>query len=305
MAKIPDQHLRERKYLTFVIGEPGGAPADPLVVDPPKERFVGDLVHPGVEDPTAYRPGNELASEYAGLQVLWKNFSTQFEMARTDSNSFTRKLTLKAAVVELRSLLDALPRFEALVAKVPTHDGVFPRSFVCLTEDERDTFRKKAKALNAAKKDLLKTLNKVRNSVGAHMSRPLLIGSPAAGQPETLSWDELEGLWNLLEPRMFMEIARLAEAYLLCAQHLPLYEFYRYETPTRIRVHAPAIATVTPTEMRFTALSPSLIKQIEKVDSSHVEGSSIVFRHEPVRWRIEWPEELRSEFPGLPDRVQV
>jgi hypothetical protein len=37
MAKIPNQHLRERKYLTFVIGEPtADAPANPLVVDPPK-----------------------------------------------------------------------------------------------------------------------------------------------------------------------------------------------------------------------------------------------------------------------------
>lgn len=308
MATIPAHQLRESKYLTFVIGQTtaDSQPVfDPLLLDPPQERYVGPLHHPGKEDPAAWRPGNDAASEYTALRVLWENFSAQLAMARKDSNSFTRRLTLKAAVVELRSFFDAVPRFGALVAKVPPHDGVLPRAFVCLTEQEREHFHKRSKALNEAKKGLLKTLNRLRNNVGAHMSRPLLRGSADAGTAETLTWAELGELWNLLEPRMLMETARAGDAFLRAAVHLPIYEFYRHESPTTIRFHVPAIAVEDGPEMRFTALSSSLVKQIELLDSTLVEGGAIVFRRDPLRLRIGWPDDMRARFPFLPDTVEV
>lgn len=304
MSEITLKQVRENKYLTFVIGEMSpGETAKPIIRDLNPRDFVGELYHPGVDDSNAYRPGNELASEYTALQVLWKNFITLFERAKGDSDSYSRKLTLKFAVVELRSFLDALPRFGPLVAAVPPHDGKFPRSFVCLTQDERSAFERKAKELNTAKKELLNTLTKVRNSLGAHMSQPLLKGVSAQKPKESLSWQELESLWQLLEPRMFLSIARAGHAFLAAAKHLPLYEFYRYETPKRIRVHVPAIAEVQGLELRLRALSPSLVKQIEELAPSCVEGTHIVFRRDPIRLRVGWPEDLLVTYPWLKDSV--
>lgn len=300
MRKIPFQQFRESKYLTFVIGEAKeGEVPQPFIRDVEPRDFVGDLFHPGKDDPMAYRPGNELASEYTALRALWTNFATVYERARTDSDSYSRRLTLKFAVVELRSFIDALPRFGALVAQVPAHDGRFPRSFVCLTKEERDGFERRSKALGKAKKAMFSTLTKVRNSVGAHMSQPRLRGMPVAKPKEHLTWQEMEDLWQSLEPRMLLELAQAAESFLRCVQHLPLFEFYRFETPKRIRCHVPAIAQENGLELRLTALSPSLVRQIEKLDASCVEGMSIVLRREPIRFHVRWPEELLKEHPEM------
>lgn len=304
MSKISLKQVRENKYLTFVIGKPEeGRTVEPFIRDVAPEDFVGELYHPGKEDPQAYRPGNELASEYTALRVLWTNFATLNQKAKQESDSFSRKLTLKSAVVELRSFIDALPRLGTLIAKVPAHDGQLPRTFVCLTQGEREGFEKKSKALNKAKNQLFTTLTKVRNGVGAHMSQPRLRGFASVKPKEEASWQELEDLWQLLEPRMFLGIGEAAESFLSCVQHLPVFEFYRFETPKRIRVHVPAIAQENGLELRFNALSSSLIKQIEEVDASCVEGTCIVLRRDPVRLRVRWPEDLLKSHPGLGDTI--
>lgn len=300
MSTLSLKKIQENKYLTFVIGEPEeGKSVVPVLrkIDP--KDFVGDLYHPGKVDKVAYRPGNELASEYTALKVLWTNFSALFEKAKTDSDAFSRKLTLKFAAVELRTFIDTLPRLNTLIAKVPPHDGKLPRSFICLTPEEREGFEKKSKSLGKAKNQLFNVLTKVRNNVGAHMSQPLLKGSPSIKPKEELSWQELEDLWQSLEPRMFLEIAHAIEAYLACVQYLPVFEFYRFEAPNRIRAHVPAVVQENGHELRFTALSPSLIKQIEQVDASSVEGTCIVLRRDPIRFRVRWPDALLTEFPGL------
>lgn len=307
MSKISLKQVRENKYLTFVIGEPEeGRTVEPVIRDIEPKDFVGELYHPGKEDRTAYRPGNELASEYTALRVLWTNFATLNQKAKQESDSYARKLTLKFAAVELRSFVDALPRLGALIAKVPTHDGQLPRTFVCLTKEEREGFEKKSKALHKAKNQLFNTLTNVRNSVGAHMSQPRLRGSVVVKPKEEVSWQELEDLWQLLEPRMFLDIGQAAESFLTCVQHLPVFEFYRFETPKRIRVHVPAIAQEDGLELRFNALSASLIKQIEQVDASCVKGTCIVLRREPVRFRVRWPDEVLKEHPELGDaRIEI
>jgi len=304
MATIPSKQLREHKYLTLVFGtRETDEPDAPVFRDIEPKDFVADLYHPGKVNPGAYRPGNELASEYTALQVLWMNFVMLLEKAKRDSDGYSRKLTLKAAAVELRSFFDSVPRLATLVAKVPAHDGSQPRAFICLTQQERDGFEKSAKALGACKNKLFTTLTKVRNGVGAHMSRPLLKGSASVKPKEELSWQAIEELWQLLEPRMFLDVAQAGTAFLASAQHLPLYEFFRYESSTRMRIHVPAVAEERGPELRFTALSPSLVAQIEQLDPSVVEGTTIVFRREPVLLRVQWPQEFLDRHPELGDGI--
>ncbi|MFG6463717.1 hypothetical protein ACG04Q_19240 [Roseateles sp. DXS20W] len=278
MSFFSPKQVREHKYLTFVIGPyEDGRPVKPIVRDIADKDFMGDIYHPGKEDPHAYKPGNELASEYTRLRVLWTNFATLYEKAKQESDSYTRKLTLKFAVVELRSFVDALPHIGTLIERLPSHDGKFPRAFVCLTSEERESFRKKAKALQKAKKELVK-LSEMRNAVGAHMSKPKLHGAAISNPKEEVRWAEIEELWQRLEPRMFVDIAHAGTAFLTCVQHLPVHEFYRFESPSRIRCHVPMIAEQRGLELHLNALSPSMVQQIEKVDASYVAGTTIVLQ---------------------------
>ena len=289
MSSLLLKKIQEGKYLTFVLGPREGKPAEPVVRELNPEDYVGELYHPGKPDTAAYQPGNELANEYTALRVLWTNFSTFFEQARQNSDPFSRKLTLKSAAIELRSFIDAQPRLNTLIAKVPCHDGKFPRSFVCLTAEEREQFEKKSKALGKAKNHFFNTLTKLRNGIGAHMNRPLLKGGESTKPKEELSWKELEHLWDLLEPRMFLDITQAIDAYLACVRTLPVFEFYRFEAPNRLRIHVPAIVQEHGLELRLPALSASLIKQIEQVDADAVEGTYIVLQREPLCFRARWP----------------
>jgi hypothetical protein len=254
------------------------------------------LHHPGKDDKTAWRPGNDFANEYTALWVIWENFSTFYKMAKTESNQYTRKLTLKSAVVELRSFLDAAPRLNNLLAALPAHDGVLPRRFVCLTDEERAGANAKYKLVN---KSNGKILTRLRNHICAHQSKTLLKGAVGTNLKESVTWDELDSLWQQLEPAQFAGIAQAIDAWMAKLQHLPVYEYYKMESETRIRCFVPCVAEEVGTEMRLTALSPSLIRQIEALAPSSVVGSYIVFKREPLRLKVRWPPQMLKDFPEL------
>lgn len=300
MDSFTSKDLAENKYLTFVLGQlTEGVAVTPAIKELSPSEYVGHLYHPGKDDPKAWRPGNDFANEYTALRSIWKNFATLFDKAKADSNGYSRKLTLKYAVVELRSFLDAMPRLNGLIAKLPPHDGALPRKLICLTAEERDGVSAKFKLLNQAKNKTLNSLTKLRNNVGAHMSQTVLRGTMHKPSAAALTWDEVESLWQQLESRLFIDIAHAVDAWLAKVQHLPVFEYYRFDSETRIRCFVPCVGRVTEHELQLTALSPSLIKQIEVIDRTHIVGSTIVFRREPVRFKVRWPTEMLKEFPFL------
>jgi hypothetical protein len=165
-------------YLTFVFSKSETKPADaPVLKELAPEEYIGPLLHPGDENPTAWRPGNELASEYIALNTLWRNFLEYFERAKKESTGYSQKLLLKSAAVELRSLLDAAPRLNGLISQLPDCEGAPPRKHAGLFEAERSAYNTRYKAVNKEKARVEKSLNQLRNNVGAHMSRPLLKGA--------------------------------------------------------------------------------------------------------------------------------
>lgn len=180
--------LAQVKYLTFVLGPPEGAPFDGPRYRPDIEEreVVGPLLHPGRKDRAAYRPGNELASEYTALKVLWETFGLLLNRAQRESDMLASKVMMKAAAVELRAFLDTLPRYARLVALLPSYDGSMPRAYMCLLEEERAEFNETSKAFNLARDEVLGQLNRLRNKVAAHMSQPRLVGLAAPAR-ETLS----------------------------------------------------------------------------------------------------------------------
>lgn len=78
--EIERQEIRRKlvpvKYLTVVLGPPKCAPLGGAKYRPDidEREVVGPVLHPGRKDEPVYRPGNELASEYAALKAQWETF---------------------------------------------------------------------------------------------------------------------------------------------------------------------------------------------------------------------------------------
>lgn len=270
--EIERQAIRRKlvpvKYLTFVLGPPQCAPArGPNYRPDIDERdVVGPVLHPGRKDESAYRPGNEFASEYAALKAQWETFGLLLNRAKSESDALVSKVMMKGAAVELRSFMDTLPRYVRLVSQLPQHDGSMPRAYMCLLDDEQAEFRTATKAFNVAREAIFGQLTRLRNNVGAHMSQPLLVGAAAPSRGESLGWEAIEGLWDALEPTLVTEIVETGDDLMDCLRRLPLHEFFRFESPTRIRLHVPLVGQLEGASVVLVGLSESLVKQIEGQD---------------------------------------
>jgi len=288
-------------YLTFVFGTGVQRPTDePVLKELDPREYVGPLLHPGDENPAAWRPGNELASEYIALNALWRNFLEYFERAKKESSGYSQKLLLKSAAVELRSLLDAAPRINGLIRQLPDGEGPPPRKHAGLFEAERSAYNIKYKAVNKEKSRVEKSLNQLRNNVGAHMSKPLLKG--VQGTADAQPWEILQEHWNRLEPRYFFDLADALQRWLCTLRFLPVYEFYRFEAPDRIRCHVPCIVEQHGDEVHLPAISPLLAQQISAVAPDSVVAGKIVLKPEPLRLRVGWPESFLEQFPFMRDQ---
>ncbi len=262
------QKLVSVKYLTFVIGPPHDAPPEGPKYRPDidEREVVGPVFHPGRPQATDYRPGNEFASEYTALKAIWESFGLLLNRARSEPDALMGKVMMKSAVVELRAFIDTLPRYARLVSMLPQHDGSMPRAFMCLLDDERAEFHATSRSFSVAREAVLGQLTKLRNKVGAHMSQPLLVGATPPARGEPLGWAEIQELWDALDPALVAEVVETGDDLMDCIRRLPLHEFFRLESTTRIRLHVPLVGRIVGTSLVFDGLSESLVKQIEGQD---------------------------------------
>lgn len=65
------------------------------------------------------------------------------------------------------------------------------------------------------------------------------------GVAETLTWDEIAELWGQLSPENFAGLIMAAQAYLIAAHGLAIYEWYRFEENGTIRTHIPLVGKFT------------------------------------------------------------
>lgn len=280
-AEVERQAIRRKlvpvKYLTFVLRPPEGAPAGGPKYRPDidEQEFVGPVLHPGRKSESVYRPGNEFASEYTALKAQWESFGLLFNRAKSESDALVSRVMMKSAVVELRSFMDTLPRYVRLVSQLPQYDGSMPRAFACLLDDERTEFHTVTKAFNIARNAVSGQLTRLRNNVGAHMSQPLLIGGAAPPRGGSVGWDEIEVLWDALDPSLVTEVVKTGDDLMDCIRRLPLHEFFRFESPTRVRLHVPLVGQLVGASIVLNGLSESLVKQIEGQDLGAAPVSQI------------------------------
>lgn len=209
----------------------------------------GPIFHPGIPQNSSWRAGNNAASQYQGIQSVWKNMVGYFKKSQNE-HGYDKKLQVKSGICELKTLLDILPQMHKIIVSHPIYNKSGLRPYISITQSELDETGLFYKKVNVEKNKAINKIQKIRNNIGSHFSDAQIVKIIPRGKidkrssREKVSWDEVILLWELLELNSFMDLITSIHAYLNFINTLPIYEWYRYEENGTIRTHVPRIGTV-------------------------------------------------------------
>lgn len=202
--------------------------------------------HPGDPQKGNWHSGNKAAAHWQGIFSIWRNMAVYANNA-VDNNDFNSKLQLKAALCELKILVDIVPVLHSIIMKTPIFDGNSIRPYISLSSKEKRETGEKYKSYNLEKEKVISKLNTLRNNIGSHFAEPELkldelkkSDKVRAGFRAKLAWTEIETLWQEIDMFEFKELILKLQNYLDYIRTLPIYEWYREENG-RIRTHVPFV----------------------------------------------------------------
>ncbi|WP_233982329.1 hypothetical protein [Pectobacterium versatile] len=222
-------------------------PVPVTIVD--DNSLQGPIFHPGIPRNSSWRAGNNAASQYQGIQSVWKNMVGYFNKSQSE-HGYDKKLQIKSGICELKTLLDILPQMQKIIVSHPIYNKIGLRPYISITQSELDETGLFYKKVNIEKNKAINDIQKIRNNIGSHFSDAQIAKTISSGKidkrstREKVSWNEVILLWQSLELNSFMDLIASIHAYLNFINALPIYEWYRYEENGTIRTHVPRIGTV-------------------------------------------------------------
>ncbi|ECH9260225.1 hypothetical protein AVA06_002632 [Salmonella enterica subsp. enterica] len=209
----------------------------------------GPIFHPGVPLNSSWKAGNNAASQYQGIQSVWKNMVGYFNKSQTE-HGYDKKLQIKAGICEIKTLLDILPQMHKTIVSHPIYNKSGLKPYISITQSELDETGLFYKKVNIEKNKAINNIQKIRNNIGSHFSDAQIAKTipcekiDKRSSREKISWNEVILLWESLELNSFMDLITSIHAYLNFINILPIYEWYRYEENGTIRTHIPRTGTV-------------------------------------------------------------
>ncbi|OCF98580.1 hypothetical protein [Gilliamella apicola] len=184
-----------------------------------------------------------------------------------NSSDFNSKLQLKAALGELKILIDIVPVLHSIIMKTPIYDEDSIRPYI---------------SLNLEKEEVISKLNSLRNIIGSHFAEPELrpeelnnTNKIRTGVRIKLSWTEIETLWQKIDILEFRDVILKLHDYLDYIRTLPIYEWYR-EDNVRIRTHVPFVGQKNPDGTINCCIASSEL--IETLKSKNIDLSRLYNR---------------------------
>ncbi|EMD1673815.1 hypothetical protein TUSAK1_38480 [Klebsiella variicola] len=78
----------------------------------------GPIFHPGIPRNPSWRACNNAASQYQGIQSVWKNMVGYFNKSQNE-HGYDKKSQIKSGDCELKTLLDILPQMHKTIIYYP------------------------------------------------------------------------------------------------------------------------------------------------------------------------------------------
>jgi hypothetical protein len=220
----------------------------PIYLD--EKLAPSDLFHPGAPSQRDWHAGNKAASQLLGVRTLWTNLVAYIEAAQT-ATGLASRLQLKAAICELKMLVDVIPSLHGCIQSHPECNVKGLRPEISLSQEELQREHAAYRNLNQAKSRVESKLHALRSSIGAHFVDPHVVVTttprikPArAGTRDRMSWEQITDCWESLDLTVFRDLIAQIEQYLLVASDLPIFEWYRYEQDGTLRTLIPPVGTL-------------------------------------------------------------
>ena len=98
--------------------------------------LMSEPYHPGDPQQGNWQSGNKAAAHWQGIFSVWSNMATYINNA-LNSSDFNSKLQLKAALCELKILIDIVPVLHSIIMKTPIYDEDSIRPYISLNLEEK------------------------------------------------------------------------------------------------------------------------------------------------------------------------
>lgn len=178
------------------------------------ERVEPKTFHPVHErDPSAWFPGNEAASLVVQIDHVWDDLLVLVKLRNSSSDDYCKKLLLKYAVIEVRSLIELFDRLRSLVMKANIFDPKERQGWREVTAEEHEKVKELLKDYSSAKKKAEKDIIDIRNSIGAHRGN--------------LDWHQVMRFWDAVTPELINPILKAIPPVFDYIKELDLYEWNR------------------------------------------------------------------------------
>lgn len=213
------------------------------------ESLTGEIFHPGKPDAFNWQAGNSAASTLQGVRSVWSNLAHYVNSAK-NFDGYERKLQYKAALCELKILIDVLKPFHNFIMQHKVIDSEGIKREISISSNEKKVLGEKYKLYIKNKNVVESKLLEIRNNIAAHFADPKIkidkqtSKTIRVGIRKALLWSEIETLWDGLNILDFVDVIMSIQDYLDFASNLDVYEFYRIEPDGVIRTYVPMVGYI-------------------------------------------------------------
>lgn len=192
------------------------------------ERHEPKTFHPVHErDKSAWFPGNEAASLVIQTRHIWDDLETLFRIYSRQENEYGKKLLLKYAVIEVRSLIDVFDRLQAIVMKAPTFDPREKHGWREITVEEKTKAKELLKRYSEAKREASRNISAIRNEICAHRGN--------------LDWPNVMEFWDSVTPDLINPVLEAIPEAFNYIKELDLFEWNRIPRDGTIELIGPQL----------------------------------------------------------------
>lgn len=178
------------------------------------ERIEPKTFHPVHErDPSAWFPGNEAASLVIQINHVWDDLLSLVKLRNNSGDEYSKKLLIKYAIIEVRSLIELFDRLQILAMKANIFDPKEKQGWREITDEEHKKTKELLKVYSLAKKQVEKDIIDIRNSICAHRGN--------------LDWQQVMKFWDSVTPELINPILKAIPPAFDYIKELDLYEWNR------------------------------------------------------------------------------
>jgi hypothetical protein len=136
----------------------------------------------------AWFPGNEAASLIIQICHIWEDLEALRAIRSKEKDGYSKKLLLKYAVIEVRSIVEVFDRLQAIVMRTPTFDSKERQGWREITVREKEKAKELLKKYSHAKKQASQMITDIRNNICAHRGN--------------LDWHQVMAFWDSVTPEL-------------------------------------------------------------------------------------------------------